>query len=201
MSRYNCSSSDTQGTLDLSRPFCEGPASRSTDLWLLIVALNDLYFEPDLQSHKLQLNITGMAQHEMCLLSNGRVMLLNQPCEEPDLWLLICCITLCTAAVACHTDPALMARLGPETTCKHIVWHPCILSSYNRLIRFRLEKQGAFAALTMTSISTFLGVLEAMLIMTLSTPASAETHSFGLCAPLLPASCPILCRSRLYEQI
>ena len=85
-----------------------------------MVWLEDAYFEADPRPHELQLDVEGVTWPEGCSLRNGTAMPLNQPCEFPSLWAPMCRHFLRAAAVACHTDPVLMAGLGPETTYGHI---------------------------------------------------------------------------------
>ena len=77
-----------------------------------MVALEDAYFEHDPRPHEVQLDVSGVTWPEGCSLRNGTAMPLNQPCAVECLWALMCRVFLRAAAVACHTDPVLMAGLG-----------------------------------------------------------------------------------------
>ena len=83
-------------------------------------ALEDMYFHPDPQPHEEQVDIAGMTWPEGCPLRSGTAMPLNEPCDIPHLWAVMCRVFLCAAAVAGHTDPVLMSGLTPETAYGHI---------------------------------------------------------------------------------
>ena len=72
---------------------------------------------------------------------------------------------------------------------------------YNRLIRYRTEKQGGLPALAPWVVGMFLGVLEGAMITRLATASSTEAHGFGSCAAVPRATCRIFCSKRFYKQI
>ena len=85
-----------------------------------MVKLTDLYFQHDPRPHEEQCEVTGVTWPDGCSLQDGGAMPVNQPCKVECLWSLLCCVLLCTAAIAGHTDPVLMAGLGHDLAYGHI---------------------------------------------------------------------------------
>ena len=109
-----------QGTLDLSRPFHDVQCGGTTDLCSLMHVLDEFYCEPDPRLHELHGHVKGLTQLEGSAILEGKPLPLDQPCDELDFQSPLCRVL---AAVACHTEPALHSRLGPDTTYGHIAWH------------------------------------------------------------------------------
>ena len=82
--------------------------------------LEDLYFHHDPRPHEEQLNVAGVTWAEGCPLRSGTALPLNEPCHIPHLWAPMCRVFLRGAAMAGHTDPALMSGLTQDTTYGHI---------------------------------------------------------------------------------